>query len=77
MSEVKVKIKHKADVVSSGGTTSNKSRGSPSKGGRGYYISYYKGGAPQKKKFEGTIKELSACIFDYSTTHKLRTSNNS
>ena len=64
MSEIKVKIKPKADVVTSGGgTTANKSGGTPSKGRRGYRGGYYNGGTPQKK-FEGAVEELSACIFD-------------
>ena len=64
MSEVKVKVNPKADVVSSGVATNNKSGGSPSKGRRGYRGGYYNGGTPQKKKFEGAVEELSACIFD-------------
>ena len=64
MSEVKVKIDPKADVVSSGETTSNKAGGSPSNGRRGYHGGYYNSGVPQKKKFEGAVEELSACIFD-------------
>ena len=64
MSEAKVKLEPKADVVSPGEATSNKSEGSPSKGRKGYHGGHYNGGAPQKKKFEGVVEELSACIFD-------------
>ena len=64
MSEIKVKNEPKVDVVTSGGgTTANKSGGTPSKGRRGYHDGYYNGGTPQKK-FEGAVEELSACIFD-------------
>ena len=63
MSEIKVKVEPKVDVVSSGGGTGNKSGGSPSKGRRGYRGGYNNGGTPQKK-FEGAVEELSACIFN-------------
>ena len=63
MSEVKLKVEPKVDVVSSGVRTSNKSGGSPNKGRRGYRGGYNNGVAPQKK-FEGAVEELSACIFD-------------
>ena len=62
MSEIKVKVKPKVDVVSSGGGT-GKSGGSPSKGRRGYRVGFNNGGPPQKK-FEGAVEELSTCIFD-------------
>ena len=49
MSEIKVKVERNADVVTSGGgTTANKSRGTPSKGRRGYRGGYYNSGTPQK-----------------------------
>ena len=73
MSEVKVKVEPKADVVLSGVATNNKSGGSPSKGRRGYHGGYYNGGTPQKRKFEGTVEELSACTFDCQ--HNLQAKN--
>ena len=63
MSEVKVKVEPKVDVVSSRGGTSNKSGGSPSKGKRGHRGGFNNGVASQKK-FEGAVEELSTCIFD-------------
>jgi len=63
MSEAKSKVKPKADVVSSGGGTSNKSGGSPSRGRRGH-CGGYNNGAISQKKFEGAVEELSTCIFD-------------
>ena len=45
MSEVKAKVTPKVDVVSSGGGT-GKSRGSPSKGMRGYRVGFNNGAPP-------------------------------
>ena len=57
MSEVKVKVEPKVNVVSSGGGTSNKPGSSPSKGRRGYRGGFNNGVASQKK-FEGAVEEL-------------------
>ena len=63
MSEAKVKVEPKVDVVLSGGGTSNKTGGTPSRGRRGHRGGY-NNGATSQKKFEGAVEELSTCIFD-------------
>ena len=60
-------------MVSLGVATNNKSKGSYSKGRRGYRGGYYNGGTPQKKKFEGAVEQLSVCIFDCQ--HNLQAQN--